>query len=350
MPELRKDPVIGRWVIISTERGKRPTDLAVRERPRRSSFCPFCPGNEDKTPPEILAYRASDSRRDGPGWQVRVVPNKFPALQIEGEMDRRAEGLYDKMNGIGAHEVIIETADHELELGMQTTAGIEQVLRAYRERMADLKRDRRFRYLMLFKNHGEAAGATLEHAHSQIIATPVVPKRVQEELDGALRHYQLKERCIFCDMMVQERGDGRRIVSENDEFLAFTPFASRFAFETWLLPKRHESHFEEGDASRLGQLAEILRSTLTRIGRALNHPPYNFILHTSPCNQGALEHYHWHFEIMPTLTKIAGFEWGTGFHINPTPPEEAAEYLREIQIRETETEDEGRTHHRPAER
>ena len=343
MPELRKDPVIGRWVIISTERGKRPTDFARDPAPRRPSFCPFCPGHEDKTPPEVLAYRPAGSRRDGPGWTVRVVPNKFPALQIEGDMDRRAEGLYDKMNGIGAHEVVIETPEHELALADLSAADLEQVLRAYRERMNDLKRDHRFRYLMLFKNHGEAAGATLEHSHSQLIATPIVPKRVQEELDGAFRHFQLKERCIFCDMIAQERGDRRRIVSENDEFLAFAPFASRFAFETWLLPKRHESHFEAGDPGRLGQLAEILRATLTRVGKALNHPPYNFILHTSPCNQEGLDHYHWHFEIMPKLTKTAGFEWGTGFHINPTTPEEAAEYLREIDLQGTQ--DEGRTQH-----
>jgi UDPglucose--hexose-1-phosphate uridylyltransferase len=201
---------------------------------------------------------------------------------------------------------------------------------------------------MLFKNHGEAAGATLEHGHTQIIATPIVPKRVQEELDGARGHFELKERCIFCDMIAQERQDGRRIVGENDEFLAFAPFAARFAFETWLLPKRHESHFEEGDPGRHAQLAQILKTTLTRVGRALNHPPYNFILHTSPTSQVHLDHYHWHFEIMPKLTKTAGFEWGTGFHINPTPPEEAAEYLREIDLQESENE--GSTHHLDAER
>jgi UDPglucose--hexose-1-phosphate uridylyltransferase len=348
MPELRKDPITGRWVIISTERGKRPTDFTDRVGPRRGSFCPFCPGNEDKTPPEVLAFRNPGGRRDGPGWQVRVVPNKFPALQIEGDMDRRGEGLYDKMNGIGAHEVIIETPEHDCELSRIPAAGIEQVLHAYRERMVDLKRDRRFRYLMLFKNHGEAAGATLEHGHTQIIATPIVPKRVQEEIDGARGHFALKERCIFCDMIAQERLDGRRIVVENDEFVAFAPFASRFAFETWLLPKRHESHFEEGDPGRIPALAQILRVTLMRIGRALNHPPYNFILHTSPTNQTHLDHYHWHFEIMPKLTKTAGFEWGTGFHINPTPPEEAAEYLREIEI--LDGDHAGRTHHLDAER
>ncbi len=333
MPELRRDPIIGRWVIISTERGKRPADFAEPAK-RRTGFCPFCPGNEDKTPSEILAYRKPGSPRNGPGWEVRVVPNKFPALQIEGEMDRRGEGLYDRMNGIGAHEVIIETPDHELELSQLSVAGIEQVLRAYRERMADLKRDRRFRYLMLFKNHGEAAGATLEHSHTQLIATPIVPRRVQEEIDGALRHFDLKERCIVCDIVAQERSDGRRIVSESDDYLAFAPFASRFPFETWLLPKRHESLFEEGDIGRYASLAQILKTTLMRIGKALNSPPYNFVLHTGPSTQQHIDQYHWHFELMPRLTKVAGFEWGTGFYINPTPPEEAAEYLREIELQE----------------
>ena len=343
MPELRKDPITGRWVIISSERGKRPADFQDQRGKKRGGFCPFCGGNERTTPNEVLAYRAPGaSTPNGPGWRVRVVPNKFPALQIEGNLNKQGEGIFDKMNGIGAHEVIIESPDHNATLATLPLQAIEEVLWAFRDRMDDLKRDTRFQYALIFKNEGISAGATLEHTHSQLIALPIVPIHVQEELDACRRHYNLKERCIFCDMVAQERGDGRRIVAENDEFLAFAPFASRFPFETWLLPKRHESHYEEGDAGRHGQLAQILKVSLTRVGRALNFPPYNFVLHTSPTNQVGIEHYHWHFEIMPKLTKVAGFEWGTGFHINPTPPEEAAEYLREIDIQEAE--DEGRTH------
>jgi UDPglucose--hexose-1-phosphate uridylyltransferase len=332
MPELRKDPIIGRWVIISTERGKRPTDFDDRPHVHRAAFCPFCAGNEDKTPAEILALRDNGSVANGPGWRVRVVPNKFPALQIEGDMDRRAEGMYDKMNGIGAHEVIIESTEHTREMSQLSIEAIRDVLFVYRERLRDLKRDHRFRYLMLFKNHGAAAGASLEHAHTQIIATPVVPKRVVEEMDGAALHFRLRERCVFCDMIVQERSDGQRVVAENDAFVSFAPFASRFPFETWLLPKQHHSHFEESPPELLGQLAQVLKITLSRVGRALNQPPYNFVMHTAPTHDGALEHYHWHLEIMPKLTKVAGFEWGSGFYINPTPPEEAASYLREMDI------------------
>lgn len=330
MSELRKDPVTGRWVIISTERGQRPTDFDDHPRAVGSRFCPFCAGNEDKTPAEIVAVRPDGSAPNGPGWRVRVVPNKFPALKIEGELDPGAQGLYDRMNGIGAHEVIIETAGHTADLSQLEPEALRDVLHVYRERLRDLKRDPRFHYLMLFKNHGQAAGASLEHSHSQIIATPVVPKRVQEELEGAARHHRLHERCIFCDIIAQERSQGLRIVTENEYCVSFAPFASRFPFETWLLPREHQSHFEEAPAEELAAVAQALGLTLRRIGAALGAPPYNFILHTAPARDAALAHYHWHFEIMPTVTRVAGFEWGTGFYINPTTPEEAAACLREI--------------------
>ncbi|MFZ0964186.1 MAG: DUF4931 domain-containing protein, partial [Terriglobia bacterium] len=193
MPELRKDPVTGRWVIIATDRAKRPTDF-VRDKVQihGSGFCPFCYGNESKTPPEILAYRSDGSARNSPGWSLRVVANKFPALGIEGSLNRQGEGLYDKMNGIGAHEVIIETPKHELTLATLPVRQVEDVLWAYRDRIIDLKKDRRFKYILIFKNHGDAAGASLEHTHSQLIALPVVPKRVTEEVDGAREHYNFK--------------------------------------------------------------------------------------------------------------------------------------------------------------
>jgi len=205
LPELRKDPITGRWVIISTERGKRPSDF-VRESVeiKGKGICPFCPGNEGKTPPEILAYGRNGTGRDTPGWTVRVVPNKFPALGIEGGLDREGEGLFDRMNGVGAHEVIIETPDHNLTMATMPDRAVEEVLWAYRDRVVDLKNDRRFRYVLLFKNHGEPAGASLEHTHSQLIALPIVPKRVREEVDNSKRYFDEKERCIFCDMIRQE--------------------------------------------------------------------------------------------------------------------------------------------------
>jgi len=330
LPELRKDPIVGRWVIIATDRARRPTDF-IRERVqiRGSGFCPFCYGNESKTPPEILAYRSDGSRPNSPGWNLRVVPNKFPALGIEGTLNRQGEGLYDKMNGIGAHEVIIETPEHRTTMAALPAAQIESVLWAYRDRILDLKKDTRFKYMLIFKNFGEAAGASLEHTHSQLIALPVVPKRVQEEVTGARDYYSYKERCLFCDVIRQEFSSGVRLVAENEKFFAVCPFAPRFPFELWIIPKEHQSSFEESSRTEFQHLAALLKDMLGRLEAVLDHPAYNYIIHTSPVPDGVNDYYHWHLEIMPKLTNLAGFEWGTGFYINPTPPEEAAKFLRE---------------------
>ncbi|HEV2245576.1 MAG TPA: galactose-1-phosphate uridylyltransferase [Terriglobia bacterium] len=333
MPELRKDPITGRWVIIATERAKRPSDF-VRDKVeiRGSGFCPFCYGNESKTPPEIVAYRGDGSTRNSPGWSLRVVPNKFPALGIEGSLNRQGEGLYDKMSGIGAHEVVIETPDHQKTLAMLSPRQIEDVLWAYRDRIIDLKKDRRFKYIMIFKNHGESAGASLEHTHSQLIALPVVPKRVREEIDGAREYFNFRERCIFCDIIRQETESGIRVIADTPAFIAVAPFAPRFPFEIWIMPRVHQSTFEDSQKQEFEQLAVILKDMLTRLDKVLDYPAYNYIIHTSPIPESPNEHYHWHLEIMPKLTKIAGFEWGTGFHINPTPPEESAKFLREAAV------------------
>ncbi len=333
MPELRKDMITGRWVIISTDRAKRPTDF-VRESVEihGTGFCPFCYGNEAKTPPEVLQYGRNGGSANSPGWRVRVVPNKFPALGIEGDLDRVGEGLYDKMNGIGAHEVIIETPDHRATLASLADPGVEDVLWAYRDRMLDLKNDRRFRYILIFKNHGEAAGASLEHTHSQLIALPIVPKRVREEVDSAKRYFMEKERCIFCDMIRQEVETSVRVINENEHFLSIAPFAPRFPFETWLIPKQHASSFENTQSPMYTSFARMLRDTLQRLDTVLDRPAYNYVIHTSPIGEEINDHYHWHIEMMPKLTKVAGFEWGTGFYICPTPPEESARFLREAHI------------------
>jgi UDPglucose--hexose-1-phosphate uridylyltransferase len=317
-------------VIISTERGRRPSDLVVQKTKPRGGFCPFCPGNEDKTPPEILAFRSGGSKPNGPGWRLRVVSNKFPALRVEGEVKREGVGLYDKMNGIGAHEVIIETPNHEATLPSLAPKHFEEVLWAYRDRMLDLRKDIRLRYAMIFKNQGEIAGATLEHPHSQLIALPSVPHLVMEEMSGARDYYNYKERCIFCDIVRQEVQQGERVILENSEFIVISPFASFSPFESWILPKRHGSFFEDCQVHEIQSLGGIFSEILRRLEKALDFPPYNFTLHTTPFNERGLEYYHWHFEIIPKLTKFAGFEWGSGFFINPTPPEEAAKFLREL--------------------
>ncbi|HSB77458.1 MAG TPA: galactose-1-phosphate uridylyltransferase [Candidatus Methylomirabilis sp.] len=330
MPELRKDPVTSRWVIISTERGKRPSDFGPELERKKTGFCPFCPGNEDKTPSEVLAYRASGSPANGAGWHVRVVPNKFPALQIEGELNRQGDGMYDKMNGIGAHEVIIETPEHGETLASMSESRLEDILWAFRDRFLDLKKDLRFRYILIFKNYGEAAGASLEHPHSQLIATPIIPKRVQEELDGAKAYYNYKERCVFCDIVRQELNQGLRLISENEDFVAAAPFAARFPFETWILPKAHDAFFEDAQKREYVSLSKILRDVLLRVEKVLTNPPYNLIIHTAPLRETDGRYYHWHIELMPKLTRVAGFEWGSGFYINPTSPEEAAKFLRDV--------------------
>jgi UDPglucose--hexose-1-phosphate uridylyltransferase len=329
LPELRKDPITGRWVIIATGRAKRPSDF-IRQPVlfSKPGACPFDYGNESKTPPEVLAYRNSGGR-DEPGWRVRVIPNKFPALGIEGDLNRQGDGMYDRMNGIGAHEVIVETPDHNATLGDMSERQIEEVLWAFKERVNDLKKDRRFRYIVLFRNHGEAAGASLEHPHSQLIALPVIPESVKEEVEGAHRFFEQKERCIFCDIIRQESAASVRLVTETDRFTVIEPYAPRFPFETWILPKRHGSHYEDADAPTLQNLAWILRATVRKLEKVLERPAYNLIVQTAPVQEAPLEYYHWRVTIAPKLTKAAGFEWGTGFYINPTPPEEAARFLRE---------------------
>ncbi|MCX5870776.1 MAG: galactose-1-phosphate uridylyltransferase [Deltaproteobacteria bacterium] len=330
MPELRKDPILGRWIIIAEERAKRPTDFLVAEAPTTGGFCPLCPGNENTTPPEVLAYgRSYGAPANTPGWQVRVVPNKYPALVIEGELDRQAEGLYDKMNGIGAHEVVIESPRHEdifAELGVEHMV---LVFQAFRARIQDLERDPRFRYVLVFKNFGRAAGASLEHSHSQLVALPILPRMIVSELQGTSEYYNYKERCIYCDIIRQEIQQKVRVVCQNELFITMTPFAPRTPFEMWILPKNHESGYHNQSDQQLAVLSEIFSETLRRLDACIPGVPYNFVLHTQPLRSESMKHFHWHFEIVPKLTSIAGFEWGSGFYINPMPPEEAALYLRE---------------------
>jgi UDPglucose--hexose-1-phosphate uridylyltransferase len=332
MPELRKDPIVGRWVIIATDRARRPIARKAEAAAPPGSLCPFCEGQEDKTPNEILAYRERPTRPNERGWRVRVVPNKFPALQVEGDLNKRGEGIYDKMNGIGAHEVIIECPHHEVTMANLKEENIREVLWVYRDRLVDLKKDPRLVYGMLFKNVGAAAGASLDHTHSQLIVTPIVPINVWEEMTGALEFFNYRGRCIYCDMVQQELGTEKRVVLDTPNFVSFAPFASRFPFETWILPKNHNSHFENIQKTEVDELGTVLKTILLKLESALDKPAYNYIIHTSPFDTQSLPHYHWHIEIIPRLTRVAGFEWGTGFYINPVPPEQAADYLQNTDV------------------
>src|SRR5438876_616748 len=328
MPELRKDPVVGRWVIIATERARRPSDFVAQPVRPVGTECVFCAGNEHKTPPEILAGRSPGSRPNEPGWSYRVVANKFPALRIEGELEPAGEGLFDRMNGVGAHEVVIETPEHTASLATLPVAAVADVLVAFRERLRDLKKDPRLEYVLVFKNHGEPAGASLEHPHSQLIATPIIPIMVTEELEASGRYWKMKERCVWCDIIHQERRERRRVILERDGFIAIAPFAPRFPFESWILPIKHRSAFEELEVEETRNLAALLVEFFRRLSATLNEPPFNFMLHTAPLRETGLEYFHWHLEVIPKLANVAGFEWGSGFFINPMPPETAAAALR----------------------
>ena len=327
MPQLRKDPITGRWVIIRFE----SPQLEFQHEPNQKSsrVCPFCPGNESMTPNEIYAVENKEKPKIS-RWQVRVIPNKFPALRIEESTEKSADGIYDKVGGFGAHEVIVENPDHRIEIADLPVEQVEQILKVYRDRCLDLRKDARLRYILIFKNYGAAAGASLEHPHSQLIALPVVPSRVMDELKGAQRHYEHTERCLFCDLLDQERSEKKLTVFAEEGFVALAPFASRFPFETWILPREHQASFDALTDAKLKALAKTLKTTLLKLKTALNDPSFNFMIHTIPIQDRHVESYHWHIEIIPHLTQVAGFELGTGFYLNPAPPEAAASKLRDI--------------------
>ena len=332
MPELRKDPIVQRWVVMAPDRAKRPSDVKDDPKFVEGEFDPFAEGNESATPPEIMAYRNYGSQPNEPGWRVRVVPNKFPALQIEGNLEKRGDGIYDMMNGIGAHEVIIECPHGETNMSRLSVDNIREVLWVYHDRLVDLKRDRRLVHALVFKNKGALAGASLQHSHSQLMATSVVPITIYEEINGALEFFNYRGRSIFDDMIQQELAHGSRIVLDTPHFVVFCPFASRFPFETWILPKQQSSHFENITRQAIEELGTVLKTVLRKLELALDDPPYNYVIHTAPFNQPELPHFLWHMELFPRITRVAGFEWGSGFYINPVLPEEAAAFLREVDL------------------
>ncbi|MDD5595128.1 MAG: galactose-1-phosphate uridylyltransferase [Candidatus Omnitrophica bacterium] len=331
MSELRRDPIVGRWVIVDTDHPNKPEDFEYEQYIPKGGVCPFCYGNEAMTPPEIDCFRDPSTTANTPGWQVRVVPNKFPALQIEGELDRRGIGIYDMSNGVGAHEVLIETPYHHKDISDLSNPEVENILQMWCRRAIDLTKDKRFKYIMLFRNYGKAAGASLEHPHTQMVALPMVPKNVAEEIKGAENYFDYRERCIFCDIIRQETQEKERIIFENKNFIAFCPFVSRFPFEIWIIPKKHAGYFCHMPAEEIPALATILIETITRVKKVFVNLSYNFILHSSPVNgESGPEYYHWHIEFMPKLMRTAGFEWGSGFYLDPTSPELAVKYLKNV--------------------
>ncbi len=339
MPELRRDPIVGYWTIISAERGWRPMDTQpIKITTERE--CPFCEGKENLTPEEVYAVRPSGPANSA-GWKVRAIRSLQPMLSTGSEKGHsHAEGIYDMRDGAGRHEIIVETPCHGHDLDNFSLQHIEDVLRTYAARISELEKDPQLEYALLFKNHGLISGAAtdvIRHSRSQLVGLPIIPKRTKEELRMTKDYYERRERCIFCDILKQETASKTRIVTENESFFAYCPYASRSPFETWILPKNHSADFAHLTGSDFSALASTLKECLLRLRNLLDDPPYNLVLHTAPFrnkNKAAYwktieQDYHWYFQIMPRLTTNAGFEWGTGIHINPTPPEEAAQLLRE---------------------
>ncbi|MDI6802188.1 MAG: galactose-1-phosphate uridylyltransferase [Thermodesulfovibrionales bacterium] len=299
----------------------------------------LCPGNECNAPSEIFSIKNSSLHIYTQAWKTRVIPKPEPVFQTEGDLGRKGVGMYDKMNSIGANEIVIESPLHDTA---PEDIGIDQmteVIKTYRYRIYDLEKDPRFRYTLIYKDHGRITDDIYEHPHSQIIATPVIPKGIKEELDGATAYYQYRERCIFCDIINEEEIEtGSRIIMETNDFIAFTPFAPKFSFEYWILPKRHNCAFQDINDEELQDLSLILTTTLKKMKSILKNPPYVYVLHTAPNRMPRKDHwhtlgddYHWHMEIMPQVSIKNAFEIDAEFYILLTSPEDAALYLREAE-------------------
>lgn len=338
--QLRRDPITGRWaIVLNTD--IHLDDLIIQHdhstKSPQTGLCPFCEENEKMTLPEIFAIRPPGTAPNSPGWSVRVVPDRHPVLQIYGDINNRGVGLYDVLDGIGAHEIVVESPRHYETLADLSDDQIAAILATFRERIIDLKRDERFRYVVVHKNSGEAISDTAHHLHSFVIASPVTPKRVRDELINAREYFEFKERCLFCDLIKQELITKERLVLEDGIYAAIAPFASRRPFELWLGPQRHQTFFEQ-DAD-LKTLASILKALLTRLSRLLNNPHYIMAIHSGPNMlagkrrgywQTLEKDYHWHIEITPQLISDTSLEVSSGFPVNSVLPEKAAELLRSI--------------------
>ncbi|MCF7887113.1 MAG: galactose-1-phosphate uridylyltransferase [Candidatus Omnitrophica bacterium] len=333
MKKIRLNPITKRWVIL-TEEDNSFDKVKNTQAQTKPADCPFCLGNESMTPPETDADRPGELKPNSPGWLTRTVPNKFPALESNLENKVTKKGIFQKREGVGFHEVIIETPDHNKTIVDLSKEEIIRIFNVYRRRFVFLSKDKRFKYILIFKNHGLAAGASLEHPHTQLICLPIIPKRVTEELDSTKEYFNKHNECMFCKMAKEEKKEKSRLILENDDFIAFCPFFSRSPFEVTILPTRHQSDFSKMDGRQIENLSSILKELLIKLGDVLGDYPYNFLIHTSPVNSEDKNHsigeyYHWHIEFLPKLGEVAGFEWATGGYINPLLPESAVKQLRE---------------------
>jgi len=333
MPELRQDPTTREWVIIATERARRPHDFQKEVHsaplPEHDVACPFCPGNEHLTPTEDFAIRSEGA--SGDGWRVRVVPNKFAALAPEEGMERDQSGIFRRSNGYGKHEVIVESPRHDQPIAFMEKAQVVDIIRTYRSRYQALREDKNLELILIFKNHGRAAGTSLEHPHSQLVATPVVPTAVRVRYDAATRFHDDTGKCVYCVVRDEEVRQRDRLVLESDGFVAFHPYASRVPFETWVLPRQHSSCFGRITDEGISELADALQTLLRKMYVGLGNPDFNYVIHTAPIEDEDKHYYIWHVQILPRLTLQAGFELGSGMHINVALPEETAAFMRALE-------------------
>ena len=330
MPELRYNVITREWVIIATERAKRPDQFKRKEqRKKLDAFvpaCPFCPGNEAMTPPQTYVVPANGK------WQVRVTPNKFSAVSLIGEKKRTVQGIKRTITGVGMHEVIVETPDHSKTTALLTDREVELIICTYLNRFRAASKDPRVEQVVIFKNHGDAAGTSLEHPHSQMIAAPVITTQIRDRMFSALNHYDEFGECLFCHVLELELKEGIRIVYESEHFVAFMPYAMLTPFSILIMPRRHMACFEEMNDAEAADLARNLRRTLLKLHRGLDDPDFNYVVRTAPAANLGVKYYHWYVSIIPRLTKLAGFELGSGMFINVSLPEENAKFLREISV------------------
>lgn len=339
MSEIRKDPITNQWIIIAPERKHRPVIFhGEPDRQKGPDFletCPFCPGNEAATQPAI--YTTPESEQ----WQVRVFANQYPALTVETHLQKYPVDIYDSMTGTGAHEIIIQTPKHNQHYAEFSLEQLGSLLRSYQVRLQDLKKDTRLLYLQIFSNKGLEAGATQEHSHAQLLATPIIPPQIQREQDNMHYHFQTKERCLICDIIHYEKQNKERLVAQNESFLALIPYAAKSPFALKIYPQEHIFDYTKLNFAQIRDLAQILQTSFKKIKKALNDPPYNFLLKTVPNTYAQFTHdrwpnleksFHWYMEILPKLNYAGGMELATDMDINPSSPEECAGFLQQIDI------------------
>lgn len=331
MTEFRKDPTSNEWILIASQRVKRPTNFIY---PKKSKVdvdyvedCPFCFGNERLTPPEKAVYRNSP---ESLLWKIRVIPNMFPAVSSERSNESSLiDNFFRTTSGYGFHEVIIESPFHNQTIVKLKISEIELIIRTYLDRFEDLAKDS-IKYIMLFKNQGKLAGASINHIHSQIIAVPLISEYVRHKNEIALNYFKKTKRCLYCDINSKELKSEDRILYQNDDFLVFNPYASRYPFETWISPKHHQASFRNISSKEIKTLASILLETMVKIDHGLNNPDFNYLFYSAPIGKENSSHLHWYIQIVPRIHNFGGFEIGTGIYINIQSPEVSAKYLKEI--------------------